>query len=397
MSIRLQSRGPDMKITPSYLSDEAVKDIFRIMEEAGGALIVGGAVRDSLMGRVPKDIDFATPATPDQIVKIMNEHGVRTIDIGMEYGVVGAVINNEAYEITSFRKDVDTDGRRAVTRYGTSIEDDAQRRDLTINALYLKSDGEIIDLVGGVEDAKHGRIRFVGDAETRIREDRLRALRMFRFWGKYGDKDPSVHAEAISATKKFAGDMGILSAERIGAETSALLSLPNISHIIMTMRDIGIWNDIMPGTDPDELARYLVWEEENSVPPDLITRMALSGCEDPVQTLRMTKSLREDVRKTITASDEHDQAVASFMNGAHNARRSVNIRFFRGEDVQHDHEARIVFGAKAEFPVRASDLPDLSGPALGSELKRMRAEWLQSGLSRTKEELLNRDTPEFGM
>ncbi|MGZ5933590.1 MAG: CCA tRNA nucleotidyltransferase [Rhizomicrobium sp.] len=150
------------------------------------ARFVGGAVRNALLKREVSDIDIATPLTPDEVIKRLKTAGLGAVPTGIEHGTVTAISDGTPFEVTTLRRDVSTDGRRAVVAFTTDWNEDAARRDFTMNALYATADGEVIDLVGGVTDLEAGRVRFVGDATTRIREDYLRILRLFRFHAWYG-------------------------------------------------------------------------------------------------------------------------------------------------------------------------------------------------------------------
>lgn len=374
-------------IAPKFLSDPRVQHLFDVLAPAGGAYVVGGAVRDTLLGHDPKDVDFATPATPDTVIAALTAANIPHLPIGLDYGVVGAVLDGEVYEVTTFRKDVATDGRRAVTVWGTDLAEDAQRRDLTINALYLDRDGRVIDTVGGLRDIVDRRVRFVGDAETRIREDRLRALRMFRFWARFGDPDPAVHAEAIAAASRFAGDMSILSRERVGGETLGILMARGARVPVHTMIACGLWEDVLPGSDPDALLAVMA---EDSVIPDagprLLARLAAAG-GDPKTALKAPNALIKEVEAVRATAAMADPAEAAWRFGEEAATYGVFLRNALGLQVPEDAPDLVAKGAEAVFPLRAKDLPELEGKALGTALKAAQRLWLDGGMMATAEEL----------
>src|SRR6185295_679514 len=158
----------------------------------GEARFVGGAVRNALLKREVSEVDIATPLTPDEVTKRLRAAGLDAVPTGIEHGTVTAIASGTPFAVTTLRRDVSTDGRRAVVAFTTDWTEDAQRRDFTMNALYAAADGEVFDYVGGVADLEAGKVRFVGDAATRIREDYLRILRLFRFhaWYGRGEIDP---------------------------------------------------------------------------------------------------------------------------------------------------------------------------------------------------------------
>lgn len=194
----------------------------------GAARFVGGCVRDTLLGRDTRepDLDIATRLTPDQVMESLAAQGLRVEPTGLDHGTVTAVAFGRPFEITTLRKDVETDGRRAVVAFTSDWAEDAARRDFTMNALYADPDGRVHDPTGqGLADAVAGRVIFVGDPDTRIREDYLRILRFFRFLAHYGEGAPD--PAALEACSRHAGQLARLSAERIAKEVLKLLAAPD--------------------------------------------------------------------------------------------------------------------------------------------------------------------------
>ena len=208
-----------------WMTAKATVAVFDALEAAGGpdcARFVGGCVRNALIGAPIADIDVATQLTPDTVTKALRAGGVRTIPTGVEHGTVTAVFEHQPFEVTTLRRDVETDGRRAVVAFTTDWREDAMRRDFTLNSLYARRDGAIYDPTGhGVADALAGRIVFVGDAEQRLREDYLRSLRFFRFLAWYGSGPAD--AEALAACEDARAQLSTLSAERVSKELLKLL------------------------------------------------------------------------------------------------------------------------------------------------------------------------------
>ena len=182
-------------------------DTRRLIEvfKGGGAELrfVGGCVRDSLLGLGVRDIDIATDALPDRIMGILRDAGIKSVPTGIEHGTVTAVVEGRAFEITTYRRDIKTDGRHAVVEFGTDWREDAERRDFTINAMSITPDGDLHDPFDGEGDLVAGRVRFVGDAQRRVREDILRILRWFRFHAHYGKPPPDADAEAETSSQRY--------------------------------------------------------------------------------------------------------------------------------------------------------------------------------------------------
>lgn len=378
-----------------FLRRADVKRVFDLLSPIGGGFLVGGAVRDAMMGLDHKDLDFATPATPDRVLSAITDAGLKAIPIGVEYGVVGVEIGGEVFEITTFRKDVATDGRRAVTEFGSDLAEDAQRRDFTMNALYLSEAGQVIDVVDGVKDIEARRLRFVGDAEQRIREDRLRALRFFRFMARFGDDRPEAHAEGIRAVSRFADDLDILSKERVGGEVSGIMKAQDPSFAIRTMAQIGMWKHLMLNENHDGAIAVIRAERELGLAPDWRARLAATDTPERLQPLlKLNNADTKQIRDMLIGATHADPAVSAHLFGSEAAMGAVRLRKAYGMSTESDYAERILAGASASFPIAAQDLPDLSGKALGEELRRLKTEWLFSGMVASKADLLglNDDT-----
>lgn len=377
-------------INAPFMSDERLGTLFSVLAPHGGCFVVGGAVRDSAMGMAPKDVDLATPVHPQDVIRALTDAGMRALPTGIEYGVVTAVIDGEPYEVTTFRRDVMCDGRRAVTAWGASLEEDAQRRDLTINALYVSRDGKIIDPTGGLCDLQERRIRFVGDAEVRIREDRLRALRMYRFWSRFGDPDPAAHEEALRAAAMFANDIGAVSRERVGSELIGLLSTDDPRPQIREMSRTGIWANVTSGADPGAVTEIIGAEKERGSGPVLVARLSALTEGAMRDGLRLPKKFVETVKAAITSAIEPDPAVTAWRYGPEVAEASVIIRTSRGDSAPSPDETkeRVIHGVSAVFPVKGGDLPHLSGAELGAALRESRETWLRAGLTGDRDDVM---------
>lgn len=218
------------------------------------ARFVGGCIRNELMQKPVKDIDIACKFTPEQTIETLQSAGIKTIPTGIQYGTVTAIINGKSFEITSLRSDTNTDGRHADVAFGASWVDDARRRDFTINALYADMDGHIYDPLGnGLNDIQNGTVRFIGNAVERIKEDYLRILRFFRFYGRYGNDIPD--AESMDACIKLSSNIQTLSNERIADELTKIICNDRAAHSFYAMHDAKLF-DYTP-SDVDALSTLI--------------------------------------------------------------------------------------------------------------------------------------------
>ena len=240
---------------------------------AGQARYVGGAVRDTLLGLPVKDIDIATVLRPEEVIAACAKAGIRTIPTGLAHGTVTALLAEGPVEITTLRHDVSTDGRRATVAFAADWREDAARRDFTINALYAEPEsGAIADYFGGLADLATRRVRFIGDASARIREDHLRILRYFRFQARFGSVPADMEAEAACA--ELAPMLKGLSRERIGMELLNLLGLANPAPTLARMVELGVMAVILPEAQVAPLAALVEREREQGVPGDALRRLA---------------------------------------------------------------------------------------------------------------------------
>ena len=224
-------------------AQDALK-VLQIAEQAGyQARLAGGCVRDRLMGAVPVDFDVATNASPDQATVLFRTKGYKVVPTGVDHGTVTIIAPSGPIEVTTLRRDVATDGRRAQVAFGESFEEDAERRDFTINAMFEDARGQIYDYFGGLEDLKSGHLRFVGDASTRIREDYLRILRLFRFWSKLGFNPVPGTLDAVTSEK---AGLTSISQERITSELMKTLSGEFAPGPVKALHASGVWHLVLP-------------------------------------------------------------------------------------------------------------------------------------------------------
>ena len=254
------------------------------------ARFVGGSVRNALLGRPVEDIDIATPIRPEQVMRLLEAAGIKAVPTGIDHGTVTAVVDGKPFEITTLRRDVETDGRHAVVAFSEDWAEDAERRDFTMNALYASIDGEVFDYAGGVEDLKAGCVRFAGDAATRIREDYLRILRLFRFHAWYGRGE--LDTEALRAAAAEKAGLASLSGERIRKEILRLLEAENPMPSLRAMAATGILAELFPGAvNLQRLERLIAIDEGNFFAPDPMLRLA-ALLPDPAHAAKIAERFR---------------------------------------------------------------------------------------------------------
>ena len=379
-----------MKVSGDWVNHAGTQALCAALAAAGyRALFVGGCVRNALLGVPVADIDIATDALPEIVSDIAEKAGFRVIPTGIEHGTVTVLAQGELHEVTTFRRDIETDGRRAVVAFSTAVEEDAARRDFTMNALYAAADGTVLDPLGGLPDLLARRVRFVGEAEARIREDYLRILRFFRFHAVYGDPEAGIDADGLAACAANADGLDGLSRERIGAELRKLLSARDPAPTVATMAQAGILARVLPGSDARALAPLV--HLEAALPPRWQRRLAVLGGENPSEVLRLSrtesgsnKAVRAEIGTTLTA------AALGWKLGLDNAQDVILCRAALLEMPLPAHWQRdIARGAASVFPVTAADLmPALQGAALGGRLREIEVRWLASDLALDKAALL---------
>lgn len=385
------------RLSPAWLSAPEVVALHQAFAHAGYAMrFVGGCVRDAVMGRPAGDIDIATPAPPDAVMALLARAQMRALPTGIKHGTVTAIINDLQFEITTLRQDAACDGRHAEVIFTDDWRADASRRDFTINALYLDTEGMLYDYFGGLEDISVRRIRFIGDAEARIREDYLRILRFFRFYATHGA--PPADAAALAACTAEAAGLEPLSGEHIHTEMFKLLAAPDPVPSLRLMEQCGVLEKtqlaspfypalVLP-TPPDALLRLMLLLNGNIICAEQIcTRWRFSSVERD----RLLKGLAQPLPKTL---EEKDAKVFLRREGATYYRdwlyraRLVQTDFAEGFDALLALPER---WTPPVFPVSGHDLMTLgmpAGEALGTTLKTLEAQWEASDYRLGKEALL---------
>lgn len=282
---------------------------------AGASRFVGGCVRNTLMGRPVDDIDVATQLTPERVTEICSGAGFAAHPTGIEHGTVTVVVNHKPFEVTTLRRDVSTDGRRATIAFTESWEEDAQRRDFRMNALYADATGAVHDPTGGgLEDVRTGRVIFIGDASMRIREDYLRILRFFRFnaWYARGPLDPT----GLNACAELVAGLDTLSVERIWKEVKKLLGAPDPRAAWEAMKAIEIVARALPELGNEQRLDALISLEVDlmlNVDPMVRVAAALTDQESAKALARRLK-LSNDERDRLVAALGADVKITSYMS-----------------------------------------------------------------------------------
>ncbi|HYA81038.1 MAG TPA: CCA tRNA nucleotidyltransferase [Methylocystis sp.] len=366
--------------------------------------VVGGAVRDALRGLAPKEIDLATTALPQDVASAAEAAGLKAVPTGLAHGTITVVVEGAPFEVTTLREDVETYGRAAKVRFGGDFEQDALRRDFTVNALSLGPDGRLYDYTEGEADLKARRIRFIGDPATRIAEDYLRILRFFRFSAAIGegplDKD-GLHA-AILARE----NLNLLSRERVRAELLKLLAAPRAPAVLREMSQAGVIEVLLGADYPARLDRVARLEAEAGRTPDPLLRL----CALAVAVREDAGRLRDKLR---LASAEHERlaAAAVLSERLHDRKEAFSqqelkellfvfgrqtvfdaLTLAQGENFDTPESemwrvaARFIEGAEIpSFPIKGADLLALGvepGQGMGAALKRLQAKWIRAGFPR---------------
>ncbi len=394
---------------PLSMTSPDVRKLFKLLGKTH-VRFVGGCVRDMLMGVPVGDIDLATTHSPDDVMRILGAGGVKTVPTGIDHGTVTAVLKGVGYEITTLRRDVDTDGRRAVVAYTKDWAEDAARRDFTINALYADLDGQIYDPLGtGLTDIKRFKVVFVGDAEMRIQEDYLRILRFFRFQCLYGKGAPD--KKALVACAKFAPKISTLSRERVTQEFTKIIMADNPQKILSVMQTHKILPEILGKTfHPDRIGSTVK-----------IQKKALGADKDVLYCARLPSVLgfqfkesgkifnhlilkKKDISILVDACktkfDTKRLDTYSFAKNLYHfswgaVAVAVMVAAVKAELTPLQFQkiwAKFLKTERPVFPVTGKDLLAkgfVQGEAMGAELKRLETLWIKSKFVFTKSDLLN--------
>uniref|UniRef100_A0A8D2E251 CCA tRNA nucleotidyltransferase 1, mitochondrial n=1 Tax=Sciurus vulgaris TaxID=55149 RepID=A0A8D2E251_SCIVU len=369
--------------------------------------IAGGAVRDLLSGVQPQDVDFATTATPAQMKALFQAAGVRTINNkGEKHGTVTARLHEENFEITTLRVDVVTDGRHAEVEFTTDWQKDAERRDLTVNSMFLGFDGTLFDYFNGYEDLKNKKVRFVGQAKRRIQEDYLRILRYFRFYGRIVDKPGEHDPETLEAIAENAKGLGGISGERIWVELKKILTGNHVNHLIHLVYDLDVapYIGLPAKASLEEFDRVCGYVEGFSPKPMTLLASLFKGQDDVTKLDLRLKISKEEKnlglflvknRKDLTKSADGSEPLRPYQDFVIDSRepdvvaRVCELLKYQGE---HRLLREMQRWSIPPFPVSGHDIRKVgisSGKEIGALLQQLREQWKKSGYRMEKEELLS--------
>lgn len=393
----------------AFLENPRLQRLLEVLDREGEeARAVGGALRNALMGVPVHEVDIATTALPQVTITRCKTAGLRTIPTGIEHGTVTVLVEGETFEVTTLREDVETDGRRAKVRFGRDFEADALRRDFTINAMSALRDGTFFDSVGGLADLGARRVRFIGDARTRIREDYLRILRFFRFHAAYGKGAPDRDGFIASIAERAGLDT--LSRERVRAELLKLVIAPRAAEVAATMEHAGLLGRCLGGVAaPGRLGRLAAiraGEEADAILA--LAALAVRIVEDAErlgETLRLSNAEGQRLAKAAvalapwhgheTAPDEGVLRRHLFVHGQAATRDALALAFAEARTDVDDAAWRATRAGLAGletpvFPYRAADLMERGvapGPALGAKLAALRKLWMEAEFPKERERL----------
>lgn len=376
------------RISAPWLDNDASQKVCRLLTDAGyQAWFVGGCVRNELLGEPVADLDLSTDALPEDVMQLAQAAKIKAVPTGIDHGTLTLIVDDIPFEITTFRHDVATDGRRATVAFSDNITDDARRRDFTMNALYADADGQIVDPLGGLPDLQARRIRFIEDADRRIKEDFLRILRFFRFYAWYGDVGEGPDADGMAACAENVEGLQSLSIERVTAELLKLLAAPDPAPALASMASTGALAQVLPGAEAGSLAVLVHIEQSLGITPDPLRRLAVIG-GTPQETLRLSNV---QARSLVAITSGISPVEAGYRHGARIGQDMLLVQSASlGQPVDRLALEPIENAALQDFPLKAADLmPGLSGPALGKALKEAEARWISSGFTLTKAQLLD--------
>lgn len=370
--------GSSLRLEMSWMA--TISGLHAVLAAVPGARLVGGCVRDRMAGRVAADIDLATPDSPERVIARLEAAGLRAIPTGIAHGTVTALSDGRGFEITTLRRDVETDGRHALVAFTDDWREDAARRDFTINAMSLTPEGELYDYFGGLADLKAGRVRFVGVPSQRIAEDYLRILRYFRFFARYATM---IDDAAVAAISQGVPGLARLSAERVWSELQRILGTPAPDRALELMAQTGVLRAVVP-----EAMRVRV----DALPALPVLRLAaLVRGETAAVAARLKLSGEEAalLHALQGPAPSGDDADLTRLLADIPASVLMGRVWLAGGDA--GLRARLAALPVPVFPVQGRDLIAAGlrpGPELGQSLARLRAWWLEGGCVAEKASVL---------
>ena len=366
----------------------------------GRARFVGGAVRDSLLGVAVKDVDIATPLLPDDVMERLTAASIKVIPTGIDHGTVTALLPDGPIEITTLRRDVSTDGRRATVAFSDDWQEDAARRDFTINALSADPETlEIYDYFGGLEDLEQRQIRFIGSAAERIAEDHLRIMRYFRFLARFGVHE--LEAESFQACADAAPRLEQLSRERVADELLKLLATDDPRFAVGKMLEADIFDHIVAATDEQAsgvLDRLVTREQLHAIAPDAVRRLVALLPKQPdragaiAKSLKLSKKLQRSIVTRLPVPSavglfqgEKDIRALAYRTSVETARDIALL--FADDDALPEMLVRLQNWQPPVFPMTGGDLIERGlkpGPIVARTLASIEQAWIDNGFADEK-------------
>lgn len=409
------------KLDPKYsdwLFSDGLQHLFDVLEVEGEETRVnGGAVRNSLLGEPIGDVDLSTTLEPEAVMEILKAAGVKAIATGLLHGTVTAVIDRQPFEITTLRRDIETDGRHAKVEFGRDWEEDARRRDLTMNALYCDRKGRVYDPLSGYDDLMARNVRFIGNAADRIEEDNLRILRFFRFFAQYGNGRPD--GDGLKACARLKSGIEQLSAERVWMELKKILSVGDPSRALLWMRTTGVLNVALPESENwgiDFVSDIIAAEGDLDWPVDAMSRLQVMVPPTVERMTELSKRLRLSGREKTrmlewVKSDLPDGQIKFdaletllYQNFPGGICDRLRCEIVRQRHIAVEKQDALIEAAnytkllnhvlawqRPAFPLKGRHLQEtgiLAGPKMGETLKRLETVWVESGFALQRDELL---------
>lgn len=395
-------------MTQKLIAIPAVKLIIEVLEKFDGdTRLVGGCVRDAIIGKKTTDIDLATTLLPHSVLDAFAKCGIKAIPTGIKHGTVTAVISGSAYEITTLRRDIECDGRHASVTFTNNWMEDASRRDFTFNALYCDRHGEVYDYFSGIRDLHNGRIAFIGDAATRINEDFLRILRVFRFHASICS-DKELEQDIIDICEKYAEKLSLLSKERIRSEFFKLLACANCAGTLLTMQQCGVLVQIIPPAYSIDIAPLRSHHMAFRHPITKLAAMLKNRQNYSINSmvgnlttlLRLSKKEKKHLETLLNVNFELPLSNAQqqkYMNdlGVETYIDLLTISFLKDTSISEStlvqHMAQTTSFQPTRMPITGEDLTELGfkeGKLLGKTLKALQNMWEADPHNTTKTQLI---------
>ncbi|MEL7274647.1 MAG: CCA tRNA nucleotidyltransferase [Pseudomonadota bacterium] len=395
------------RIQQDWLHEPPLQALLKVLNGDGGeAMIAGGAVRNALLSEPIADVDIATTLLPRDVIMRAKQAGFKSVPTGIDHGTITVVAEGAPFEVTTLREDIETDGRHARVIYGTDWRKDAARRDFTMNALYLRADGEIVDVLGGLEDVLARRVIFIGDPEQRIREDYLRILRFFRFFAWYGAFRPD--AAGLKASAKLKEGLDHLSAERIWQELSKTFAAPDPSRTLLWMRQTGVLSRVLPESENwgiDAVMPLMAQEQRLGLEPDSLRRlMAIirpdAGVTDAMGSrLKLPNAVRKRLELWANCPEPDSQLEEDafrrwlYRQNAQAVQDRLVLALTKNDaDVKAlDKKLAALREKRPVFPLSGKHLLEKGyepGPIIAPTLRKLEDIWIDSDFAMEKDELL---------